>query len=50
VSGAPKAIVAKLGANKLTWTPRKLVPGGKYVLTATPAHGTAVTVAFTARR
>jgi hypothetical protein len=49
VSAAPRQIAARLGANKLTWKPKRLKPGG-YRLTAKPAGGAAVTVAFTVRR
>ncbi|MCW3064839.1 MAG: Hemolysin-type calcium-binding region [Solirubrobacterales bacterium] len=49
VSGAPKAVSAKLGTTKVTWNPRGL-KRGSYRLTATPAGGRAVTIAFAVRR
>jgi hypothetical protein len=50
VAGAPMALVAKLGANRLTWTPSKKLAPGAYRLTATPDGGSAVTTAITVRR
>jgi hypothetical protein len=49
-TGAPKAASAKQGSDSVSWTPSKSLSPGSYVLTATPAHGHAVTKTFTIRR
>ena len=50
VVGAPRALVATAGANRLTWKPSKKLSPGAYQLSATPDGGPAVTTAITIRR
>jgi len=49
-TGAPKAVSGKSGSNSVSWTPKKSLAVGSYVLSATPSHGKTVTKTFTIRR